>query len=194
LFTVDGNDLLTPVNQKVPIGKLPQGPWIAIGEALAIQAPVAALPGVLERKVRVGLVRSGIEREANVLIAEMDAWREFGIAAPAIRLKNLRFALSASRALIWGVPAPPIPGARFVEENGIAVPCGFALYPLSDPEILWALLKPGANPTRAEQHCPCHTDLAIFFEDGTYDIIDGSLFVAATRSAIRQSLSGSVVA
>src|SRR5581483_3346205 len=108
---------------------------------LTITAPVTALPGTLTGKVQLKLVRCERAGEPNVLIAAADVWRDFVLAAPAVRLKPLKLALSESQALIWGSPVPSIPGERFVESDGIAAPCGFTLHPLSDPEIIRPLLR-----------------------------------------------------
>jgi hypothetical protein len=172
LFDV-ANNLITPAGRTVPTGRLPQGPWLPLSEALGVAAPTSALAGKLSGKIQLKLVRTEQQREANVLVADPRAWREWGIDAPAVRLSVLKFALSVNRVAVWGEPLPSIAGERFSESGGIAVPCGWELHPVSDAEIVRPLLKAAPG------------DLAIFFENGTYDLIDSSLFVAATRSAVR---------
>lgn len=170
---------LVPRGQSVPIGRLPDGPWLPLVSTLRLETQAALLPGTPPRTADIRLERSEHERPANVLIAAADAWQSFALKTSTIRLSPLKFALADTRALIWGTPPPSIPGERFFESAGIAVPCGFDLVPLNDTELLRTLLGLQEG------------DLALFREDGSYEFIESALFVPATRSAVRLSFQSS---
>ena len=56
------------------------------------------------------LVRSNVEKEANVLLVELRAWRNYAATAPRIRLLHLSFAVSDDgQVVIRGLPLPPLP-------------------------------------------------------------------------------------
>ena len=174
-FDIGAGGVLMPAGHRVPVARLPDGPWVALADALRVEAQTAVLPGLAPKPVEVQLVRSAHELESNVTIVSAEAWRSFALEASVLRLKGLRFALSETRALIWGRPVPSIPGARYAESGGIAIPAGFVLYPIGDTDVLRTALglKEG--------------DLAVFQEDGSFELIESVLFAAATRSAVRMS-------
>jgi hypothetical protein len=102
------------------------------------------------------------------------AWRDYAVAAPQIRLNCLSFAASDdSQALVRGEPLPPLPGTRFVEVSGVAVPLGWTWWPAVDAEVVRQALG------FAEY------DLALFTSAGECELIVADDFVRATRSAVR---------
>lgn len=173
-YTLGDDDRLRPVGRRVPVGVLPRGGWVPLGSWIAPEPQTAALPGTLGERLVLRLVRSVEEREPAVLVTSLRAWSDWAVAAPSVRLKQLRFAVSAEEAaLIHGRPLPPLSGRRFAESAGVAVAGGFAWSPAIDAEVLRALLALEEG------------DLALFDEDGTYEHIQCSDFVAASRSAVR---------
>jgi hypothetical protein len=91
-----------------------------------------------------------------------------------VRLERLTFAASADgRALVRGRPLPPIPGTRYYERAGVAVPCGWGWPSWLTAELVRAALviAPGT--------------LALFSPAGTWEEIPADQFVRATRSAAR---------
>ncbi len=181
LFMVSADGLIVPAGARVPTGRLPARPWVALSNGISVTAPTSALPGTLPKKVPLRLIRTENIRESNLLVATCETWRDFALSISTVRLRPLKFALSSSHAVIWGRPVPAIAGVQYVEDRGLAVPSGFALHPLSDPEILRPLLQLSEG------------DLALFREDGQWDVIVGGLFVSATRSAVRQSFAATPV-
>ena len=180
LFDVAPDGLATPAGARVPAARLPDGPWLKLSDVVSVAAPAASLPGRPAGKIPLRLVRSDRVREANLIVCAPEAWRDFALATSAVRLRPLKFALSASHALVWGRPLPAIAGTQYVEEQGLATPSGLALAPLADPEILRPLLGLATG------------DLALFHEQApgmgvTWEVIVGGLFVPAARSAVRQS-------
>lgn len=175
-YTLLDDDAVVPVGARTPSGKLPETGWQQLAAWVAPAPQPAAFSGQLDRRVAMRLVRVGREERASVLVTRVSAWAEYAQSAPMVRLSPLRFAVAADgRALVRGVPSPSIAGARYVEAEGIAIPCGFRPSPPIDPSVLRMRLR--ISPT----------DLALFNEDGSWERIDANNFVAATRSSARAS-------
>ena len=68
-----------------------------------------------------------------------------------------------------------MPGRRYFDDSGIAVPCGFAV----DPPVSAAVLRAVLNLSNG--------DLALLETDGTFDCVEAGGLVSATRSAVRLS-------
>lgn len=178
-FEVLSDRQLVPNGCRVPRGYLPDGSWIALSEAVCIEIESPALGAENKGKVDVGLVRGGTSREANLLLTTVDAWSAYADTAPQVRLQHLAFAMNEARdILIRGRPLPPLPGTRLVEQNGVAVPCGWTWAPAVDAAVLRDLLR--LEPD----------DLALLHADGTWDHLRADDFVLASRSAARLTLEG----
>ncbi len=172
---------LVPSGCLVPCGYLPDGSWIALRDALSIQIEPPALGAQIAGQVRLQVVRGGPVREANLLLATLEAWVEYAGTAPQVRLERLAFAAGErGEVLVRGTPLPPVPGRHFVEDNGLAVPAGWTWSPQVDPEALRVLFQ-------LDRH-----DIALLHEDGTWDRVRADDFVRATRSAARLSLEGAI--
>ncbi len=175
-YRVLGDGQLCRLDRRVPQGFLPEGPWESLPKWMAVELPRASLPGRLSNGVPLRLIRHHQPREANLLLASMVDWLAYGSSAPQVRLDRWRFAVSADReVLIRGLPLPPIPGKRFVEERGIAVPSGWHWSPDIDAEVL------------ARAFSPAEGTLMLWREEGRIEQIAAEDFVRATRSAIRIS-------
>lgn len=173
LFIAGPDGVLTPLGHRVPAARLPEGPWTPLAQALRVGMGAGLLPGAAPSRVELRLEHSATERDANVLVASPQSWTSFANEASIHRLRPLKFALSASRALLWGNPLPSIPGTRYFESHGIAAPCGWQLAPIHDTELVRAALSLAEG------------DFALFHEDGSFEKIDACFFTAATRAAVR---------
>ena len=182
LYNVYPDGRLLRRGARVPGGKPPGGRWVALETWIALDPQPAALPGLptgSTGRVHLELTRTTVGAEPTLLVTHVRPWVQYASGAPAVRLKPLAFAAAADgRVLIRGRPLPSLPGKRYVEVEGIAVPCGFAWSPPVDAEVLRELLElaPG--------------DIAVLEGDGTYEHVGSSGFVPATRSAARRSLEG----
>lgn len=172
-FAVLTDGHLREIGTRIPRGALPQGPWGTLRNWLRLKLQSASLPAEFPVSTALRIVRAEAEAEARVLVLPFDAWAEYALAAPAIRLRPLSFAAQRGRALVRGAPLPPRPGLRCSERDGIAVPCGFRWDPPVDPPVVCARL--GLAPG----------DLALFATDGSYERIPAAAFVSARRSAVR---------
>jgi hypothetical protein len=172
-FLVD-RDQLMAWGESVPCASLPTGDWRLLPEWLTVKLPTAAFAAVVESKVPLKLMRSEHAAESNIIKTTWAAWRDYGTSAPQVRLNPLSFAVSdRCEALVRGEPVPPIPGQRYVEAGGIALPAGWVPDPgLDRDSIRQRLGVPGEH-------------LAVFREDGQFELIPDSVFVHASRSAIR---------
>ena len=164
---------------RVPKGYLPDGTWLALSDTVRVELGVPALAAECNDRVRLQLVRGGPARDANLLLTTIEAWTAYGERAPHVRLQQLAFAASdTGTVLVRGAPLPPLPGLRFVEDQGIAVPCGWTWSPAVDAEVVRGLLQLQTG------------DLALLHADGTWDRLRADDFVRATRSAVRATFEG----
>ncbi|MBI2192951.1 MAG: hypothetical protein HYU36_13305 [Planctomycetes bacterium] len=174
LYSVLPSGLLKRQDARIPKGKLPGQGWIPLQDWLMPETQPAALPGLASRRIPLRIIRSSAERDAGILVADWKAWKVYATRAPAARLKRLHFAASKdARAFIRGVPLPPIPGERYTDTDGIAVPCGWTLDPPVDASVARKCLLLAAG------------DVALFRPDGLVERIQASNFVSATRTAVR---------
>ena len=175
-FAVLEDGALVPPGRRLPVASLPQGAWFPLREWLSVTFPVAALPGKSKPIVALRLVRSETEKSANLLVTSFTTWRAYAEKAPLVRLQRLTFAASEDgRAVVRGHPLPPLPGERFVEDAGVAVPAGWTWAPPVEAGIV-------ADVLQLQEH-----DVALLLADGTWELIPATEFVAASRSAIRQT-------
>jgi hypothetical protein len=167
---------LLPAGARVPQGWLPQGPWTAIGRWMGFELPPALLAGRGDATVSPALVRSDRMREASLLLARFDLWAAYAIEAPQIRLDRWRFAVAADgRVAIHGRPLPPLPGQRWVEQEGIAVPAGWTWTPAIEAALLRQVFGLAEG------------DVALWHADGAWERIAAEEFVRATRVAVRET-------
>ena len=83
------------------------------------------------------LVRTDREQDASLLLTQFDLWAAYSIEAPQVRLDRWRFAVAADgRVAVHVHPLPPLPGQRWVEQEGIAVPAGWTWAPAVEAELL----------------------------------------------------------
>lgn len=178
-FDVDAANRLTLIGQRIPSGTLPAGDWRPLRDWFAVELPGAALAGVTDERMPLELVRGGNPAEPTLLRLDLDAWREYAIEAPQVRLERWTFAVSESRAaLVRGTPLPPLPGERFVESAGIAVPAGWTWTPAVEASVVRDVFGLTAG------------DVALWNAHGSWERLRAEDFVKATRSAVRLSAQG----
>jgi hypothetical protein len=167
-------DRLRRWDERIPARRLPDLQWQPLLAWVRVALPAAALPGDAAEAVALRLVRSGVERDPDVLLTGLEAFQGFAAQAAQVRLERLRFAATAEgRVLVAGTPLPPLPGLRFVVHAGVAVPAGFAW----EPAVAAAVLarRFGAGPET----------LVLWNQDGTVSRLHREQLMPATRSAVR---------
>ena len=114
-------------------------------------------------------------------------WAAYAVAAPQVRLDRWRFAVAGdgrvavhcqfqSRQVTnLSYILPPLPGQRWVEQEGIAVPAGWTWSPAVETAILRQVFGLAAG------------DLALWHTDGTWERIAADEFVRSTRTAVRET-------
>jgi hypothetical protein len=172
-YEVSGDGDLVLIGNLLPERPMPDARWVSLPSLLHADRPTAALPAGPPSRVAVTIVRSGEQRHAAMLRMALSSWAKYAETAPAARLARLRFAAASDQVLIAGDPLPPLAGTRLWENGGIVVPCGFALWPAIDAATLRRALALGDG------------DLALFNEDGTWELVPAGAFVPARRSAVR---------
>ncbi len=186
-FSVLSDGQLLPVGTRVPQGWLPQGPWTELLRWMGLESPPAVLAGRGNETVSLALVRSDSTAEASLLLTRWDLWAAYALEAPQVRLDRWRFAVAAdSRVAVHVQPQssqvanlsyalPPLPGQRWVEHDGVAVPAGWAWAPAVEAALVRQAfgLAPG--------------DVALWHADGAWERIVADEFVRATRAAVRET-------
>lgn len=175
-FRVWEDKQLCEIGARVPHGFAPGGEWNALSRWMAVELPPSALSGEVRDRVAFRLVPGAKMREPNLLLTSLSAWSAYGIAAPQVRLDRWHFAVSeAGEALVRGVPLPPLPGLRLIEEQGVAVPCGRCWSPAVDADVVASHFGLSAG------------DVLLWLDDDRRELVAAESFVRAARSAIRQS-------
>src|SRR5262245_57667307 len=138
---------LLPEGRRLPGGRLPEGPWVAIKSWAAVELPLATLAARCTQHVAIHLEPVSANDDPDLLVCTLADWSGYATRAPQVRLEKLTFAVSADgRVIVRGKPLPPIPGSRYFERAGIAVPCGWGWPSWLTAELVRAALKiePGA--------------------------------------------------
>lgn len=168
---------LRQVGHRVPSARLPDLRWQPLNTWLRVGMPVAALPAREPSPISLELVRSGNEREPELLLTTLESFQHFATQAAQVRLDRLQFAATTDgRILVRGTPLPPLPGRRFVLHQGMAVPAGFAWQPAVSAEVV------------ARRFGATGDSLVLWNEDGTITPLHSEQFVPATRSAVRATV------
>jgi len=175
-FDVTEDGALVPRGNLLPTAQLPDATWMPLSDLLGVRREPASLVAQVHDRVELTLVRTDRERPATMLLTDLTAWSSYAHAAPSTRLHPLRFAASQTHALIWGSPLPPLPGTRLYEQSGVSVPCGFTWSPAIDVASLRRALELEED------------DVAVFAEDGSWQLLPTAAFVQARRSAVRLTM------
>lgn len=176
-FAADVQGRLIREGDRVPVRRMPEAHWVALPDFLKVRPPAAALPAQSVMPLPWSLVPSDEFREPAMLTLPFAQFAHWGLSAPAVRLKPLRFAKSDDgRACVRGAVLPPLPGVSWYIENGVAMPAGWAL-----PRGITAPLV--AISLKLASHA-----LALVYEDASVEVLPEEAFVEVTRSALRQSM------
>ena len=173
-YRLDEQERLFPINGLTPIGKLPTLNWWPLPDFLRIEMPVAALPGKFIGKLPFRLIPAEAPQESYAMLTTLEQWKTWADTAPAVRLAQLQFAVSATNeVLITGQPLPTLPGKELWMQNGILMPAGYAFEVAILPEIIAVELNPDKD------------SLLLFDTEANWQTIPLNAFVPATRSAVR---------
>lgn len=139
-------DRLCPVGSRIPSMALPAVRWQALQSWLRVGAEPGRLPGRIAGRVGLRLVESGVERQPELLRADLGALREYLRGAARVRWSRLGFAGSLDGSvLVRGTPLPAVPGQRWVRLGRVYVPVGFHWSPAVEPAVVEQLLAVAAN-------------------------------------------------
>ncbi|MGI4867421.1 MAG: hypothetical protein ACRYFZ_26110 [Janthinobacterium lividum] len=175
-YTLDAQNRLFPTGQLTPTGRLPALTWQPIREFLPLEIPTAALPAQAAPAYRVQLVPSARAAGGAALLTTLAAWLAYAETAPEIRLRGLRFAVSAeARVLLLGTPLPPLAGQEHWLTEGLLLPAGF------DFEA------PFLAPLLARQLNAAGEDLVLFAADGSWERVPQAHLLPVTRGAVRRT-------
>lgn len=174
-FEVDALGHCRRPGTHLPAARLPNGLWQPLRLLCAVTLPTAAFAASTPAPLTLSLRRSEVVRdEPNALLVSLRDLLAWVDHAANVRMQHLRMAVREDgKALLVGVPLPPLAGQAFVVAAGVAVPAGFTFSPACSPELVAHRL--GLQPL----------DLAVFEASGACSRIEASSFVALSRSAVR---------
>jgi len=168
-YVVDDKGRLFPRGKQTPVGTLGELAWEPLADFISVEMPVSAMPGETSLKVPLNLSRSTIEREIYAIKTTLKDWRAYAETAPAVRLQQLRFAISETKeVLILGSPLPALRGKLYWLNRNFLLPAGFDFDPPLTAELL-----------------PKTTDMVLFDEQGKREAIFIAAFNSADRTVIR---------
>jgi hypothetical protein len=131
------NDLLFPLAGSVPEARLPPLTWKSLAQVATVSVDPPAMPGSLPPPTTLSLVDASDPRPAEVMTLPWRQFADWAVAAAAIRLQRLAFAVGAdAQAVIVGSPLPPLNGQFFYRSGAIAIPVGKAIAPAVDATTL----------------------------------------------------------
>ena len=139
------NQQLFPAGSFLPAGTIPGLPWTPIEQGLPVRLPRFNHNYFgLAEKVPYRLVASDREQEAFAMRVDIHALGLYLESAPAIRSKNLIWAMADEQAIIFGTPLLPLQGETFWQQGDFIFPTGYA----PDLAILSVTLNDLLNPER----------------------------------------------
>ncbi len=175
-YELDEQGNLFPPGRLTPVGKLPELVWIPVNKFITPALPTSAMPGQLTGKYRVKLVPSTKVKPGEALLTTLHLWKNYAGAAPEVRLKALRFAVSSNgQVLILGTPLPAIPGKEYWRHHNLLLPAGYEF----ELPIVSGLIARKLNPA--------NDSYLLFGEDSRWEKIPEAYLQPATRSAVRLS-------
>ncbi len=175
------DDQLIPFGKRVPADQLPHLDWAPLSRAIALQLPIAGLPGSPWLPIGVKLVQGasrfhGPNARPQLMTCRLEDFARWTGQAAKIRLDRLQFACSADgTVVVKGDPLPPIVGQHFSLVGSVAIPLGWHWRPVVSARTL--------NETF---HLP-QGALAVWFEDNRWWEIADSELLPVSRSAVRAS-------
>jgi MoxR-vWA-beta-propeller ternary system domain bpX2 len=173
-FLLDGQHNLFLAGAATPIAKLPELIWQPVASFVSVEAPVSSLPGKINDSISLRLKTTTEEQPGVALLTSLNSWKSYAEKAPAVRLKNLRFAVSENdEVFITGKPLPPLPGREYWNNENLLLPSGYDFEISIVAKLVSQRLHAGTD------------DVILFDTDASWQCIPASCFIKATRSAIR---------
>lgn len=147
VFEIVNDRDLIPLGGRVPTETLPEVNWAPLRELTSLSLPVAALPQGKVSRIQLSLLRSSVERPADLVLCRFLDFAAWGLAEADVRLQRCRVAVMDdsnaapdSMCLIWGRPLPAVNGERFWLSGQVAMPVGFDCSPAIDHGTLLSIL------------------------------------------------------
>lgn len=191
-YRVGTSGSLVPLGKKLPVGRVPAGPWVKLMDWLKVEGPQAVLPGRCQGKVEVRLERSGREEPAAGLLMSLEMLTAWAESASRLRMGRLRFAVSGfgnsrgagtnaddgPRALVLGEPPPSAPGQACYARGRLLLPCGWDFTP---PVVAAWVEESLALPPGA---------VALLDPSGSVEMLEQESFAPLSLAAVRRTCQG----
>ena len=171
VWLADGR--LRPEGSRLATAGMPELAWAPIATWARLETPPARLPAGLPVRAGLRLVPAHAGGASNALLLEFAVWRDWALAAPAVRLERLVFAASGGgKVLVRGTPPPAAPGRHLVEKDGVILPAGFGC-------------EPAVSATAIRRVCDAGEGEVVLWDEDGIRVLGRELFVPATRATVR---------
>ena len=155
--------------------RLPELTWQPLRAWARVEFPVAAVSGALLMPEELRLVAGDRASTGgiNAVRVSLADWLPWALAAPAIRLRELRMAVNESGvALVLGLPLPSVPGRHFCAHDGVILPAG-------------RVCEPAVGATVLRRICGAKEGDWVLWDEAGFQVLNRELFVPVTRASIR---------
>ncbi len=188
VFALADKCVLTPIGQLVPTCRLPDAEFMSAGDFFQPVLPTAKMPRRTVDRMALSLSRCADEHPAELWRGSAVVFRAWVETAPEIRLRALRYAVSAAteaEVLVRGNPLPPLPGCSYWLSGQVALPLGWHWSPRIDSAAMNEVILQSVNDASAStlvvwNHS--NDDLSV----GHLEVTARTSFVPATRSSVRR--------
>lgn len=188
VFVLTEEFLLTPVRQTVPTDHLPQCNFVSAKHFFHPTLPIPQLPREFSRRVQLKLIRCPVEHPAEFWRGAASTFKEWVETSPAIRLQQVRYAVSSGETpeiIARGNPLPPLPGRMYWLAGQVALPLGWHWSPMIDQAAMNEIILQSINASSQET--------IVIWQQSTTETLHDQLeaiartsFVPTTRSSVRQ--------
>lgn len=172
---------LVPPGRRLPVGVMPEGPWVPLGDWITVSGFPVLLPGLNPARMEISLARAAVEAPAEAWLGPLETLLAWAEGASRLRMERLKFAAAADgRVLVRGTPLPPVPGSVWYFRGALGFPCGLEPAPPLLPEWIESSLGLSRGST------------ALWSGEGGFEVIPGESWVPLSLAALRRTAAAAL--
>lgn len=160
-------------NSRLATASLPALAWNPLRIRAEVTLPAVHLPAGLPSRAQLRLVAAQQPGVSNAISLSFDAWWEWAMEAPLVRLSPLVYATRPDgQTLVLGRPLPSAQGRHLVERDGVILPAGYACSPGVTTPVIRRVFG-------AAEH------ELVYWDEAGARLMNRDLFVPANRASLR---------